>query len=119
MYIIDKSHVITITRGDTISLPIELYNGVFPDRGDKLVLEDGDIIFFGLMLPRQHFECAILKKEFTNKDFDNDGDFVLSLEPLDTMKLIPSTYYYELKLLKKSDNSIKTLIQKSKFIIVD
>lgn len=119
MYVINKNHVITITRGDTISLAISLYEGVFPDTREKLVIDEGDIIFFGLMFPHQHFECAIIKKEFDYKNFDDDGDFVLELEPLDTMKLIPGTYYYELKLLKAEDDSIKTLIPKSKFIITD
>ena len=119
MYIINKNHVITINRGDSVSLAIPLYNGKFPDSEDKLVLDEGDIIFFGLMLPNQKFECAIIKKEFTSVNFDNDGDFVLTLEPIETMKLIPSVYYYELKLLKKEDSSIKTLIQKTKFIITD
>ena len=118
-YIINKNHVIIMNRGDSVNLPISIMVGKFPESRHKLEIKEGDIIFFGLMFPRQHFECAIIKKEFDKSAFDSEGNFVLTLEPLDTMRLESGTYYYELKLLKASDDSITTLIPKSRFNIVD
>lgn len=118
-YIIQKNNVITLNRGDSLSLPIKLYtNNSFP-REDKLILEDGDLIFFALMEPNQKFECSVIKKEYDQSDFDSEGNLVLQLDPLDTMGLHSGVYYYELKLLKHSDDSITTLIPKTQFIIVD
>ena len=119
MYIIDKNHVITINRGDSVSLPIPILVGKFPELQHKLEIVEGDIIFFGLMFPQQYFECAIIKKEFNKSAFNEDGDFVLELDSLDTINIEPGVYYYELKLLKASDDTITTLIPKSRFNIVD
>ena len=51
-YIINKNHVITMNRGDSVSLPIDILIGKFPESQHKLKIEDNDIIFFGLMFPR-------------------------------------------------------------------
>ncbi len=117
-YVINKNNVITINRGDTVRMPLKIYTSKFMPR-KKLEIDQDDIIFFGLMLPHQHFECAFLKKEFYINDFNSEGDLVLSLAPLDTMNLTSGVYYYELKLLKHSDDSITTLIPKTQFNIVD
>ena len=117
MYIIQKNNVITMNRGDTLRLSIPLYKNRLTK--ERVEVEDEDIIFFGLMLPHQHFECAFLKKEFDLLNFDSEGNFILSLEPLETMNLTSGVYYYELKLLKHSDDSITTLIPKTQFNIVD
>ena len=118
LYLIKKNNVITINRGDTVRIPIELTIGKFSDK-KEVEIGDKDIIFFGLMESRQHFECALFKQEYTINDFDSEGRLILSLDPLDTMQLTSGVYYYELKLLKHSDDSITTLIPKTLFNIVD
>lgn len=116
-YIIEKDHVITINRGDFLEKKLKLTTGKFPH--EKLLeIGEHDIIFFGLMDPHQHFEHSLIKKEFDKTDFDEEGLFVLTLESEETLDLVPGTYYYSLKLLNE-EAEIRTLIQKSKFIIVD
>lgn len=117
MYVIQKNNVINIVRGDSVNISLPLYSDKF--KREKISLSENDLIFFGLMLPRQHFECAFLKKEFDYTDFDSEGNLILALDPLDTMSLISGVYYYELKLLKDGEDSITTLIPKTKFIIND
>jgi len=122
LYLIKKDHVITMTRGDYVSFKIELKSGNFPFE-TKYKLEEGDILFFGLMEPNQPFEKAILKKELHYDDYDYEGGTLkLVLEPDDTIMLEPGTYYYQIKVLyndEAGDTHIDTAVQKTKFIIVD
>lgn len=122
LYLIKKNKVITMTRGDYLSLEIELKSGKFPNE-IKYNLGEGDYLFFGLMEPNQPFEKAILKKEFTYDDYDiENGTLRIKIEPDDTLMLMPGTYYYQIKVLYKDeagDTHIDTAVQKTKFIIVD
>lgn len=122
LYLIKKNKVITMTRGDYLSLEIELKSGQFPDE-TKYNLSEGDYLFFGLMEPNQPFEKAILKKEFTYDDYDiENGTLRIKIESEDTLMLMPGTYYYQIKVLYKDeagDTHIDTVVQKTKFIIVD
>lgn len=116
-YIIEKNFVITINRGDYLEKEFVFTTGPFLEE-KPLVVNEGDIIFFGLMDPNQHFEHALIKKEFGKKDITEDGEFTLILESEETLDLVPGIYYYSIKLLT-SDSKIKTLIPKTKFIILD
>ena len=116
-YIINKNKVISITRGDYVQIPFRFEKGDFPRR-ELVEIGDNDIIFFGLMDPNQHFEHALVKKEFSKDDFDSEGNFILTIDTDDTLELMCGTYYYEIKLLTE-DAHITTLVQKTKFIIVD
>lgn len=116
-YVIEKNFVISINRGDYLEKEFLFTTGPFLEEV-PLIVNEGDVIFFGLMDPHQHFEHALIKKEFGKKDITDEGLFTLILESEDTLDLVPGTYYYSIKLLTK-DSKIKTLIPKSKFIIVD
>lgn len=116
-YIINKNNVITINRGDYAEFKFKFKVGKFPYDHD-LIVNDGDILFFGLMDPGVHFEHALLKKEYTSNFINDEGYFILTLESDDTLELVPGVYYYEIKLLDINAH-ITTLIQKTKFIIVD
>lgn len=122
LYLIKKNKVITMTRGDYLSLEIELKSGKFPNE-TKYDLGEGDYLFFGLMEPNQPFEKAIIKKEFTYDDYDiENGTLRIKIEPDDTLMLMPGTYYYQIKVLYKDeagDIHIDTAVQKTKFIVVD
>lgn len=117
LYIIEKNKVITMTRGDSAKFSFKFMEGKFPNE-TPLVINDDDIVFFGLMDPNQYFEHALLKKEFSNKDIDEEGNFIITLEPDDTIELMEGTYFYAIKLLT-SDAQIKTLVQNTKFNIVN
>lgn len=121
-YLIKKNKVITVTRGDYFSFSVELKKGRFPDE-EVYVLSGDDVLFFGLMEPNQPFEKAILKKQFHYDDYDVEGGTLkIVINPEDTIGLIPGVYYYQIKVLYKDDGGtthVDTVVQKTKFIIVD
>lgn len=122
LYLIKKDKVITMNRGDYLSLKIELKSGKFPHE-EKYSVQEDDIIFFGLMEPNQPFERAILKKELGYDDYDIEGGTLkVVLNPEDTIELVPGTYYYQIKVLYRDEAGIThvdTVVQKTKFNIVD
>ena len=116
-YVIERNDVITLTRGDYFERDFKFYNGKFPNE-HPLILNEGDIIFFGLMDPHMHFEHALIKKEFNNESVSDKGVFKLVLDSEDTLDLVAGTYYYSIKLLTK-DGRIKTLVKRSLLTIVE
>ena len=118
LYVINRDNVISINRGDYLERSYKFTTGKFPKEEHLINIGENDIIFFGLMDPHQHFEHAIIKKEFTKEAFNEDGEFILILDSEDTLDLVPGTYYYSIKWLS-SEGKITTLIPKTKFIIVD
>lgn len=118
LYVIKKNHVISLNRGDYAEIPFCFKEGKFP-KDAPIRIGEGDVLFFGLMDPNTHFEHSLIKKEFIGNDvIDDEGNFTLVIEPDDTLELLPGTYFYEIKLLTK-DAKIRTLIQKTRFNIID
>lgn len=117
LYIVRQNKVITMNRGDSCEFKFKFNTGKFPNE-EPLIINEGDVIFFGLMDPNVHFEHALVKKEFNITNFDEEGYLVINFEPDDTLELMEGTYFYQIKLLTK-DANIKTLVPKTKFIIVD
>ena len=119
-YIVKKNNMISMIRGDSFRHKFKLETGRFP-RKKKMVLNDGDLIYFGIMYPNDYFEHCIVKKECTIDDLNSEGDLIVTLDPEDTVMLYPGTYYYEIKLLHSSseDTYLNTLVQKTRFTILD
>lgn len=121
MYSGKKNNVVTITKGDYSVIPVELVISTYPEYY-TLKLDEGDSVYFGLMAPGKGFDEAIFKKEFTISDVTPDGYINIPILPEDTLQLEPGTYYYSVKVLYKlgeSDARISTLIDKTKFIVLD
>ena len=115
MYSGKKNNVVTITKGDSSIIPVELVISTYPEYY-VLALDEGD------MAPGKGFDKAILKKEFTLNDVTPDGYINVKLLPEDTLDLEPGVYYYSVKALYKlgdNDVRISTLVDKTKFIIND
>ena len=127
-----QNNIIVVTRGDSLEFklaPITLGEYL------KYELQGDDTLYFGLMDPGQSFEDALVRKVYTAEDFATIEDFVLELDPEDTLDLIPGKYFYALKLQldhtefrPTSDgynyesvevNKVITLVNKTKFIIND
>lgn len=119
-YIVKKNNMISMIRGDSFRHIFEFEIGKFP-RKKKLSINEDDLIYFGVMYPNEHFEHCIIKKEFTKDDLTSEGDLIVTLNPEDTVWLNPGTYYYEIRMLHQSSEDVylKTLIQKTKFTILD
>ena len=116
MYRIHKNNIITLIRGDSLKLKIDLT--VTNADGDKELwqLEEGDILYFAIMEPNMSFDNAIIKKELTYLDYDN-GDIYVNLEPEITVDLKPGTYYYSIKVYY--DGILDTIISNTKFIVTE
>lgn len=133
---ISNNNQIIMTRGDSDIIPVHLYYGMERDylTNNTYYINKNDKVFFAIMEPNQHFEDAIVKKVYLIKDcgsktYDKQsGTLYVRLDSSDTEWLVPGDYYYQVKLLKKKafdenqpDNEGRpdTVIQKTKFIIVD
>lgn len=131
---ISNNNIITMSRGDNEKIALHLFHGTndrltnysyFPNKNDK--------VFFGLMEPNQPWEKAILRQVYTvpeieelNKNFRKDGKMIIKLRSVDTEFLLPGTYYYMIKLLKKDpmretpdeEGWVETVIEKTRFVLV-
>lgn len=122
-----SKNIITINRGDSFDFNLVIEDESSPN--NTYILKDKDIVYFGLMDPHQPFEHALVKKRYTGLDADSAGNLSISLEPQDTLDLVPGVYYYSIKLLKASEfdkenniytkEKVITVINKTKFIIND
>ncbi len=119
-------NIIVINRGDSYAFNLDL--NVSDNPGEIYRLEDNDILYFGLMLPHQKFEDAILKKKFTVEDYVADSDIIeMCINPEDTVDLLPGKYYYAIKLKFDHEDEttgervtgVETVVDKTKFIICD
>lgn len=120
MFDIDNNGIITLTRGDTAQTYLFLNQGT-EFSPVRFSLGDEDKIYFGIIEPNYTFETAIVKKVYTKDDLNENGDIIISFESKDTEKLLPGTYYYEVKLVYKKDNEefVNTVVIKNKFILLD
>lgn len=97
-----------MTRGDTYAFDVTVFDEISPTQPYKL--QDGDMVYFGIMLPGQRFEDAIIKKRFLYKRDDalhNCNGWCLHykqirikirIAPEDTVDLLPGVYYYAIKI---------------------
>lgn len=122
MFDISSNGIIRLSRGDSFSLDI------FVNIGTQLnpvqyVLGEGDRLYFALMEPNQPFEYALIRKEFTSDDNDEDGYVIMKFTPEMTEFLVPGIYYYMVKLVRPGEESgeelVDTIISKTKFFIID
>jgi hypothetical protein len=122
MFDIAGNGIITVTRGDTFTTTL------FVNTGTALVpvrytLTGDDRVYFAVCEPNQAFEDAVVKKEFSSADLDDDGDVVIKFTSNDTEYLLPGDYYYEVKLYKvftdTTKNEIDTIVPRTKFVIME
>ena len=112
MYFINTMPEVQLHRGDTFSLDCTIYSGNNLDR--KLYkIDEKDEIYFALLEPNQIWEDALVKKKYTS-NFESKIDLL----PNDTKCLLPGLYYYQIK-LRKSENEVYTLCNRSKLYILE
>lgn len=101
-----KNRVVTIKKGDSCSFPLFINAGtqMKPLRFDLRDYPTAYILF-ALMEPNQDFDKATLKKTYTYKDVNDNGDVVISFLPKDTAFLDYGKYYYEIKLYVPADGT--------------
>jgi len=122
-YIIHKNNNIVLVRGDSFDFTVYIEDDSIDSQ--EYILQNDDVLYFGIMDPNQPFECALVRKRYTVDDLDSEGHITIVLDPEDTEDLIPGVYYYSVKLHKLKNTSeehidkVITVIQKTKLTIID
>lgn len=120
MFRISSNGIVTVNRGDSFSLPIQLNVG-YGIEYIEYELSEEDVVYLGVMEPNQPFETAIVRKVFNYDDFISNGSVVFRFWPEDTVCLCPGKYYYQVKLQttdgKTGRKDVETVIEKTLFYI--
>jgi hypothetical protein len=113
---------IIITRGDDAHLTFFINTGtkLKPVRFDLRDNFNSKLTWY-LMKPNTRYENAILTKEYTSDDCNDDGDVIVKFDHKDTIDLQEGIYYYTVKLTYYDGETkqINTIIPESLFLIED
>lgn len=119
MFNIAFNGIITVTRGDSFTMPltINMGNELMPVR---YTLQSNDVLYFAVMEPNQPFETALIRKKYTAEDVNENGDVVIRFRPQDTQCVLPGKYYYQAKLQtfnssNPDDYDVATVVDKTLF----
>ena len=115
----DNEGSITLTRGDSLELPLFLNAGTDLSPIRYHVKEGQDQVVLALMEPNQPFEQAILHQTYTSADVNENGDILVRFDPPDTQLLLPGLYYYEIKLFRDGGSLVDTVVPVTRFYIVE
>ena len=123
MFDINRYGMITMNRGDTWDT--EIYVNVGTElQPIPYTLKEDEYVYFGVMEPNQPFEFALIRKRISREDACEDtGFYRIKFDVKDTECLMPGRYYYEVKLLRKDeetgDDKVDTIIPRTKFVIYE
>lgn len=115
MLTVDRNNQIALTRGDYAKIPLFINQGT-DEKPMRYILQEGDAVYVGVMECNQPFEFAIIKKKYTNDNLNENGDVEIIFDHNDTKCLLPSKYFYTVKVVLK-DEQPNTIIQNTQFII--
>ena len=127
MFDITRNGIITMNRGDTWKTKIYVNVGTELDP-HGYPLKSNDYLYFGVMEPNQPFDRALIRKRYdassaVGPSEEDEGWYWIEFDVEDTEKVLPGTYYYEVKLLRARDDpdkvDIDTIIPKTKFVIYE
>lgn len=115
---ISLNNIITLHRGDTGKLEFDL----ILDRYDS----DFDHLYLGFTEPNQPWECALMKKIAEIIPANTQGNYkaVFTFNHEDTENILPGKYYYEVKLVRRSQTdvigfeTVETIRSKTIFYII-
>ena len=113
----ETNNIVVMNRGDSYTFNVNVLDTA-EESGEYIFSED-DVIYFGVMLPHQKFEDAIIKKVIK---LNHDDSVTINLVPSDTVDLEPGIYYYTIKLRQhagESSENVITIINKTKLVIND
>lgn len=120
MFSLSINNIVTISRGDSFSVPLFLNagTGVSPIRR---ILKSGEYVYFAIERPNECFANACLKKKFDKENLNNNGDVQIEFSASEMNALCPGTYYYEIKasfLDESGKQIINTVVEKTRFIVL-
>lgn len=116
MFNISSNKIVSLERGDTGSIRVELNMGTAIDKS-IYTLKDGDKVYLGVAEPNHRFEESVIRKVF-----DKEGESFASfkLEPSDTVCLTPGNYYWTVKLVicnESGQDDVHTIVSRKRFIV--
>lgn len=124
MVTISNNGFISLTRGDSFSVPlfINMGTGMAPVRYSLLEHPETEI-YLGVMEPNQPFEKALIRKKYTHESRINEnGDLMIDFTGTDTEYLVPGKYFYQIKakfIDKETGINVDTIVSKKQFIVRD
>lgn len=123
MFNIAFNGIITVNRGDSFTLPMQLNYGTNLEPMTYTVTGKS-IVYFAVMEPNQPFECALIRKKYTAEDVDQNGNIIIKFRPQDTQCVLPGKYYYQVKLQRfnsddPEDYEVDTVVDKTLFYILE
>ena len=124
MFNIAFNGIITATRGDSFSFPLQIDFGNTCNT-TSATLGPNDKLYVAVMEPNQPFEDALIKKVYTSADIVK-GIVNIKFKPSDTECVLPGKYYYQIKLQRfnqesndPTDYDVDTIIDKTLFFILE
>ena len=121
MFAIYDNNLVDMNRGDSRSFPIFLNKGTMLEPIRYVLQEEADRLVFYLCKPQESFQEAVLTKEMTSLDLDENGDAIIKFTPEDTLNLEPGVYFLEVKLYHinyDKTEDVQTVITKKRFTIL-
>lgn len=121
MFAIYDNNLVDMNRGDSRSFPIFLNKGTMLEPIRYVLQEEADKLVFYLCKPQESFQEAVLTKEMTSLDLDENGDAIIKFTPEDTLNLEPGVYFLEVKLYHTNydkTEDVQTVITKKRFTIL-
>ena len=121
MFAIYDNNLVDMNRGDSRSFPIFLNKGTMLEPIRYVLQEEADKLVFYLCKPQESFQEAVLTKEMTSLDLDENGDAIIKFTPEDTLNLEPGVYFLEVKLYHTNydkTEDVQTVITKKSFTIL-
>lgn len=120
MLSIDCNGNIKVNKCDTFNVPLFINIGkdIFNDL--RFEIQENDTVVFLLTEANLPLCKAILKKQYDIKNVNENNDVIISFDSDDTKCLNPGIYYYEIKLIRKTDGKdiIVTVVPRRKFVIL-
>ena len=111
MYCLLPTTSLSLTRGDTMSLELPLYEGPGIDRTPYSISQT-DVLYVGVMEFNQAFEDALIRKKLTFENTANNK-FIVSFVTSDTENLKTGKYLISAKLVRGS--AITTVLPLTEF----
>ena len=105
---------VTMHRGDSLKLSFDVFLGDSLTKSLYNISEE-DNIYFAILEPNQPWEAAIVKKKLS---VAQDSKINVTIEPKDTMCLLPGLYYFQLKLRNRA-GEVYTLNPRERFYIFE
>ena len=97
---------LSIVRGTSFPFSVKLTDAL----GDRLELDEGDVLLFGVKRFPEHKKYQFLKK-LTKDDYNEQiGGYIFEIKPEDTKDFVFGKYYYDVG-LQTAEGNFYTVVE--------